>query len=194
MEKREITEEIQEVRNKILTVSSDSHFTEKLLEKYDLLKKQKNNVEVILDIRKEDIVKEYDFSAYKIIKCKTCYLFKTGGYIVVIKPFCKSVYEHLDTLTRMKDEYETFDDKKKELFDSMVLTTISFFDLPLVSFLDEDFMFETAEFLISKKMELFKKYLDVPLKEETEEDIIANHEFEEAEKMMEEMRKEAENA
>lgn len=193
------------VRAIIREVKKDSLHQQKtasLLDELVALQKQLDVEPTELHVAESEVVATYNFGAFSLIRCKTCIIFKTTGYRVVVKPIYTAnedggvLYSQMAALCEMKEKYDSVTKEEQELWNLVFNLSINILTLPLDAFADDEFLFEVGKFIVEKKRELYEKYIKKSenLKDETAEDEIKNDEFRQGIELAEEMKREADNA
>lgn len=187
-------EQQTEALNKLKTICNDTHFAEELLDRIISLQKQMDveATEIIVPVK--EVIKEYSFGAFTFIRCKTCVIFKSTGYRVIVRPYLKALYDHIISLLDMKDNEEKLSPEAKEVMEGMLNITILALSMPLDFFVNEDYMFNVANYVTNQKYEMYRKISETVLKEETEQDVIANEDFKQDALESEKVREEESNA
>lgn len=184
MDKKELKERLNEVKNQLRTNAKDVHFFDKLIDEALSLKGQMGVDPIALDCGKEE--DEWKGETFRITLTNKGVLYhEYGGYSVFVTPNNEALYNALADLVINKDEYANLEGESKENFEAL-LTIIAYnLSLPRISFLDREFPQEIA----IRTMEFIRKmYDDLMNKELQEETPKEDAEFKEATKALEELK------
>lgn len=181
MDKKELKERLNEVKNQLRTNAKDVHFFDKLIDEALSLKGQMGVDPIALDCGKEE--DEWKGETFRITLTNKGVLYhEYGGYSVFVTPNNEALYNALADLVINKDEYANLEGESKENFEAL-LTIIAYnLSLPRISFLDREFPQEIA----IRTMEFIRKmYDDLMNKELQEETPIEDAAFREATEALE---------
>lgn len=174
--KATIWSEIETTINQIKTNSKEAKFADKLIDKLLSLKGQYDVEPTRLYVPEKDVIKEYDNDNIRIVKCKDCIIWQhKGGFIFVVKPTMRALYEYIDDMLAMKDKYDELTDDEKSLYDASYFGMSLILQSPMFAVTDEEFFVECAMFIGEGIKKVSEKLLNQPLQEETP---IENAEFE----------------
>lgn len=189
MENKELKAKLDEVVNKIKTNSKDAHFASSLLD--DLLSLKGQMDVKPIDFNLGDRVDDFKGEFFEIVRTTEGAIFRTyGGLLFFVRPNLKSLYDSLVSFIDGKDEYDTMTDEEKERHD-LVLTVVSYIlTLPMYAFSDADFATKIATEVVAYLNKKYEEAMGEPLQEETP---VENAEYEEAEKNLDEIKKELVN-
>lgn len=166
MEKKELKERLNEVKNQLRTNAKDVHFFDKLIDEALSIKGQMAVDPIALDCGKEQ--DEWRGETFRITLTDKGVLYhEHGGYSVFVTPNNESLYAVLSDLVVNKDEYAELEGEKKENFESL-LTIIAYnLSLPRIAFLDRDFPQEIAIKTIEFLRKMYEELMDKELQDET---------------------------
>lgn len=184
MDKKELKERLDGVKNQLRTNAKDVHFFDKLIDEALSLKGQMSVEPIALDCGKAE--NEWFGETFRITLTNKGVLYhEYGGYSVFVTPNNEALYDVLSDLVVNKDEYAELEGEKKENFESL-LTIIAYnLSLPRISFMDRDFPQEIA----IKTMEFLRKmYEELMNKELQEETPNEDAEFKDATLALEELK------
>ena len=184
MDKKELKERLNEVKNQLRTNAKDMHFFDKLIDEALSLKGQMGVDPIALDCGKEE--DEWKGETFRITLTNKGVLYhEYGGYSVFVTPNNEALYNALADLVINKDEYANLEGESKENFEAL-LTIIAYnLSLPRISFLDREFPQEIA----IRTMEFIRKmYDDLMNKELQEETPKEDAEFKAATEALEELK------
>lgn len=179
---------LNECIDKLKFISNDAHFAESLINDLISAQKQLDIEPTLVHVPTKDIIKEYDYGHFKIIDTKGGIVFISTGFCQVVRPVQQSLYNQLKTLLILKDKYETYDEEQKETYNDVFFRTTLIILNPLICFSDDDYWMEQSKCLAEKQNALFEKLMDKPLQDE---DMVADDEFMEKVKVVEELKEEA---
>ena len=110
-----------------------------------------------------------------------------GGYTVVARPNLTSLVETIDEYVNSQDYVLDLNDKDRENF-HLSLSAFSYIvSLPTFAFSDLGFTYDIAGKIVSFLREKSEILLNEELKDETEEDILANEQFRTASEAVQEI-------
>lgn len=162
------------------------------------LKEQADIEPMAIDLKEDSKIATYDFKSFQIDRYKTAIIFRTTGFRVVSFPLYNQdenggpLYSQLVSLCEMKDEYENLDETNKQLYELVFNMVVSILSLPLDVFCNDELLFGIATDIAKRKAVFYRELAAMPLREETEEDMIANDQFRQLAVAAEELKKEAE--
>lgn len=201
---RAVNSKLKSVQREIVALCGDKAKAKHLIDEILSLQKQADIEPTELHVAESEVVARYEFGSFSIIRCKTCFIFKTTGYRIVSKPiFTKNedggvLYSHLDALCGLKEKElsNSLDETEKIILENLVTVTIPILAAPLFIFASDKDTVDVATLILDKLRLLGDKGLNAPLKEETEEDEMRNDAFRTQVmlELEEEKKKEADNA
>lgn len=175
-QKKTIWSEIETVINQIKTNSKDAKFADKLIDKLMSLKGQYDVEPTRLFVPEKDVIKEYDNDNLRIVRCKDCIIWQhKGGFTFVVKPTMRALYEYIDGMLAMKDNYESLSDDLRQLYEASYFGMSIILQAPMFAAADDEFFVDLATFVGDGVKKVSEKLLNQPLQEETP---IENAEFE----------------
>lgn len=164
---QEIQAKIDGVINEIVQCGSKVKRKE-LLERLLSLKGQYDVVPMLYDLPVDSIVKEYDFGTYTIIKTNKFIVYHNrGGMGIVISPRMKCLYEFVDHIIGMKDNYETLTDEEKKGYELLLLGMSTIFTFPCYAPVDDNFFSIMVSTIIGETQKLYERQMAKPLQPET---------------------------
>lgn len=175
-QKAKFWSEIETTINQIKTNSKDDKFADKLIDKLMSLKGQYDVEPTRLYVPEKDVIKEYDNDNLRIVKCKDCIIWQhKGGFTFVVKPTMRALYEYIDGMLAMKDNYESLSDDLRQLYEASYFGMSLILQAPMFAVADDEFFVDLATFIGEGVKKVSDKLLNQPLQEETP---IENAEFE----------------
>lgn len=164
---QEMKKEIDNIIDDI--VNSDSKIERRdLLDKLMSLKSQYDIIPVIYDVPIESIVKEYDYGAVRIIRTKKFIIYQIkGGMGIIVSPRMVALYEYLDNMLNMKDNYDNLSNEEKDGYDLLYLGINTLFNLPCIAVVDDKFFSSMVLKSIEESKELYERLIKKPLQDET---------------------------
>lgn len=181
MSNEELKKQLDEVVNQIKTNSKDAKFTDKLLDKLLSLKGQLDIEPTRVHIEEKDVIKEYDFDNVRYLRCKTCIVYEAkAGMKIIVTPSLKLLYEHLDILLNMKDNYDNLSDEGKKSYDILYSATSWIINVLIYSTIDDKLFFGIASD-VRKRFDDYVKSKEKQLQEETPKE---NADFEKMNELM----------
>lgn len=167
MEKKELKRQIDEVIKKIKTNSKDAHFADELTDELLSLKGQYDVEPTRLFVKESDVIKEYDFDSFRMLRCKQCIIYQVkGGYTIVVSPRMKSLYLHLNVLLDLKDRYENTEDDEKVVYTNLFVDTNWILNAPIIATSSDEMLSGIASDIYSRYKKFCDDALNAPLKDE----------------------------
>lgn len=163
--KSKLSEKIAQLKN----ICSDAVFADRLIDDLLSLKGQLSIEPTLVHIPLDNVIAEYDFEHFKIIKTLNGYVFKMTGYEQIIRPTCRTLYGQIDFLMETKDKYDTLSLKQKDMYDTFFQATTTILMNPAICFTDDDYWFDVVTYITKRQNELFEKLLDTPFQPEDAE-------------------------
>lgn len=170
--KRKLDEKIAELKN----LCKDTHHASKLINEILSLKAQLDIDPSIIHIPIESIEKdkdgkniEIDGGHYKLIRTKKGIVVSVNGYKIIVSSWIKSLYDQLDFFIESKMSYNLLTEEEKDNLDTLISGAMTILIYPLIGFYDDSWI-DVATDLTRRENDLFDKYLDMPLQEETLEE------------------------
>lgn len=127
------------------------------IDKLISLQKQLDVEPVEVVIESKDVIKEYDFGHFSIVRAKGAFMYKSSGYRLIIKPTLGKLYTILGYVFDIKDNYEESSDDEKRTFDNCINLIGVFFNIPLTTFIDNIYTVNLYEKIIESTNELFER-------------------------------------
>lgn len=175
MGKEKLKKQIKEVVSQIKTNSKDAHFADKLVDKLLSLKGQLDVEPTRIHIEEKDVIKEYDFGSTTYTKYKGGIIFHAkSGMDIVIRPGLHSLYEHINVMLEMKDNYEKLNEDMKKAYENIYTATSWLLTSPIYATIDDNMFFGIATDILKH----FDEYIKSKEKVLQEETPIENAEFE----------------
>lgn len=176
MEKQELKNKIEEVVNQIKTNSKDAKFADSLIDKLLSLKGQLDVEPMRFGIPEKDVIKEYDNDSIRFVRCKGYIAFQAkGGFSVFVSPRMSALYQHLEGLLDMKDNFDNLTEEQKEGYDTSYLYTSILMQIMLFAVFDAKMFADLSSDVMKRYKEFLDRYKNIPLQEETHKE---NAEFE----------------
>lgn len=120
-----------------------------------------------LIVKETDVIKEYDFDTFRIIRCKQCIIYQVkGGYEVVVSPRMNALHTNLSIILDMKDRYNTLSEDDKKVYNALLMATTWTMNAPLFSVIDDKMFFGIADYVMKIFDEYVKEKENAPLKDE----------------------------
>lgn len=171
----DIGAKIKEVKSQIKANSKDAHFADALIKELLSLKGQSDHQPMYLCVPESEVVKTYDFGSFTISNCKGGILFHTkGGYNAYVSPRVKILYEHLELLLNMKENYDGMDDEGHKAYGNLFTMITTVLMAPLMAPITAKGLADSANSLV----EIFNREANILANQPLmEEDYHANAEF-----------------
>lgn len=183
----DISSELKLVKDQIKMNSKDVHFADKLIADLLSLQKQKDQQPMYLCVPESEVVKTYDFGSFSISNCKGGILFHTkGGYNVYTTPRVKVLYEHLELLLSMKENYDTLTEEGRKSYDNLFLMLNAILMAPIMAPITAQGLVDTANAIVEIFDREAKTLANQPL---LDDDALANAEFDNMISATEELKK-----
>lgn len=184
MAEQQLQEKLKEVKAKIKANSKDAHFAEALIDELVGLQKQADIEPVELIVPCAEVEQTYRIDdVTTLVKTPKGYLYKYGNLTYVWIPF------GLNTLWQRINEFSEYlvKEERTEEEDIMISMVNRMLQWHTVAFLDPDSLIDSA--IASAKIlnDAVKRGQDMVKTKETQEDIKANIEFDDARKALEEI-------
>lgn len=135
-----------------------------------------------------DVIKEYDYGHFKLIRTKKNIVFHMAGMDMVIPPMMQTLYGQLNWLLDQKDNLMLLNDEQKEIYDALFGATMAILQASGIAFSNEEYYIDIATYITSKQNELFEKLLNEDLQPE---DPVADEEFNRTVEFAEQLKEEA---
>lgn len=168
-QKKELNNKLNAKITQLKNICKDAVFADHLIDDLLSLKGQLSIEPTLVHIPLVNVIKEYDFEHFKIIKTLNGIVFKMTGYEQIIRPTCRTLYGQLDYLLGLKDRYDTLTLEEKDIYDTLFQATATILMNPAICFTDDDYWFDVVTYITKRQNELFEKLLDTPLEPEDAE-------------------------
>lgn len=176
MGKKDIKRKLDEKIAELKILCKDTHHASKLINEILSLKAQLDIDPSIIHIPIESIEKdkdgkniEIDGGHYKLIRTKKGIVVSVNGYKIIVSSWIKSLYDQLDFFIESKMSYNLLTEEEKDNLDTLISGAMTILIYPLIGFYDDSWI-DVATDLTRRENDLFDKYLDMPLQEETLEE------------------------
>lgn len=167
--KKELNSKLNAKITQLKNICKDAVFADHLIDDLLSLKGQLSIEPTLVHIPLVNVIKEYDFEHFKIIKTLNGIVFKMTGYEQIIRPTCRTLYGQLDYLLGLKDRYDTLTLEEKDIYDTLFQATATILMNPAICFTDDDYWIDIVTFITKRQNELFEKLLSTPLQPEDAE-------------------------
>lgn len=183
---QKIEDKIKDLKQQIIANSKDAEWAKKMLVHLTSLQKQADVESVELVVPVKEVKRTLDFDAYTLKKTPRGILFTAkGGLHTFVESRMQAVHEMLDRVFYIRDN-PAEDDETKNLHSAYGDAVAYCLQAPIFCSLGEKTLFDVASTLLRCFDEHCKEnYENAELHEETEEDIKANADFENAGKAIE---------
>lgn len=168
-QKKELNNKLNAKITQLKNICKDAVFADHLIDDLLSLKGQLSIEPTLVHIPLVNVIKEYDFEHFKIIKTLNGIVFKMTGYEQIIRPTCRTLYGQLDYLLGLKDRYDTLTLEEKDIYDTLFQATATILMNPAICFTDDDYWIDIVTFITKRQNELFEKLLSTPLQPEDAE-------------------------
>lgn len=168
-QKKELNNKLNAKITQLKNICKDAVFADHLIDDLLSLKGQLSIEPTLVHIPLVNVIKEYDFEHFKIIKTLNGIVFKMTGYEQIIRPTCRTLYGQLDYLLGLKDRYDTLTLEEKDIYDTLFQATATILMNPAICFTDDDYWIDIVTFITKRQNELFEKLLSTPLQPEDSE-------------------------
>ena len=136
----------------------------------------------------DEVIKEYDFGTFRIIRCRGCFVYRSAGYRAVSMPVYNgdmsngggALYSAFSFLCDLRDRKESnlLGKDGQELYDTYLLALTTAMTYPLLMFQNDRFLVETVKAIHESRLRNISLPENPELKPETEEDMMKNQAFE----------------
>lgn len=168
MKNEELKKEMKNVIDQIRVNSKDARWADKLVDKLISLKGQMDIEPTRLYVPEKDVIKEYDNDNLRVVRCKDCIIWQhKGGFLFVVKPTMRALYEYIEGMLAMKDKYDELTDDEKQLYDSAYFGLSLILQAPMFAVADDEFFVDLATFIGDGVKKVSEKLLMQPLQDET---------------------------
>lgn len=168
-----------------IVACEDAATRKKLVDELMSLKGQYDVVPTLYDVPVDSVQKEYDFGAAKIIRTKKYIIYRImGGVSILVSPRMRALYEYLEHLLSLKDNYDSLTVDEKNGYDLLYLGISTLFTLPCHAVVDDSFFSTMVLTAIRETQSLYERLMSMPLQDETPEE---NAKFENEITMMDEI-------
>lgn len=168
MKNEELKKEMKNVIDQIRVNSKDARWADKLVDKLISLKGQMDIEPTRLYVPEKDVIKEYDNDNLRVVRCKDCIIWQhKGGFLFVVKPTMRALYEYIEGMLAMKDKYDELTDDEKQLYDSAYFGLSLILQAPMFAVVDAEFFVDLATFIGDGVKKVSEKLLMQPLQDET---------------------------
>lgn len=167
--KKELNNKLNAKITQLKNICKDAVFADHLIDDLLSLKGQLSIEPTLVHIPLVNVIKEYDFEHFKIIKTLNGIVFKMTGYEQIIRPTCRTLYGQIDYLLGLKDRYDTLTLEEKDIYDTLFQATATILMNPAICFTDDDYWIDIVPFITKRQNELFEKLLSTPLQPEDAE-------------------------
>lgn len=134
-------------------------------------------------IETKDVIKEYNFGAYRFTRTKNEIIFSTNGFKVIIKPWVASLYNVASYVLDLKDNENDLSDEEKNVLEVFPTRLASILFFPTTVFLDDEYMMDCFKFITERSAEMVDKIMKKQAEAENEAE---SNSFVEAIKTMDE--------
>lgn len=183
---QKIEDKIADLKKQIIANSKDAEWTKKMLVNLTSLQKQADVEAVELIVPVKEVKQTINFDAYTLKKTPRGILFTAkGGLYTFVESRMQAVYEMLDRVFYIHDN-PAEDEETQNLYSAYTDAVAYCMQSPIFCSLGEKTLYETATTLLRCFNEHCEEnYEKAELYEETEEDVKANTEFEQAQTAIE---------
>lgn len=187
--KRRLEESLVKTRNELLAMLPEGSGAEAKLDRLLSLKGQLSVDPAAVHVALKDIRGEYDFGAFRILRCRDCFVYRTVPLSTVVHPVYNgdlsngggSLYatlEELCDLREKKDGVEGLTDEEMQSYEIAVMLVSLAFSFPVMLFSDMEFAVDCYKYVMDRWTKALER-ISASLVEETDRDIAANRQFEE---------------
>lgn len=126
----------------------------------------------VIDIPNDSIQETYSFGAFTLIRAKTCIIFKSTGFRIVVRPYLRTLYGQLDFIMNKKKDYDAgnLDKEEMDLFDGYVSVTTMLLSLPLDVFSNDKYLFDVAKYIKERRSQYYEERMNKGLEFEADEE------------------------
>lgn len=166
MEKKDLKNKLNEVKNNIVSNAKDAHWMKNALDEALSLKGQLSVPSTPYDMG--EIVKSWNGDTFEMgITTHGAYYRTYGGYLVFAASNQISLYETIRDYVENQEEYEKLEGKEREDFELTLSAVTYVLNLNSFVFSDASFLFDTAGSIITFLREKSEQLLNQELQEET---------------------------
>lgn len=181
-EKRKTEDSIKTLTNQIISNSKDAKWTKEMLQQLAGL----YQMDKLIDVPLKDVKDIIDFDANVLYKVRDGYVWECkGGMTTHVSVRMSRVCAMLNTIFELHNKEDKTEDEQS-LYDSFSTAVAYIFQCPIFSSLNEMALFQNATAILNSYTEYCTEhYSNAEAVDETEEDIRANNEADNAAKAME---------
>lgn len=187
--RRKLETELLKTKDEILSMMPEGVDAKGILGKLLSIKGQLSVDPAAVHVAMKDVRGEYDFGAFRILRCRDCFVYKTVPLTAVVHPVYNgdlsngggnlyATLEELCSLREKKDGIEGLTDDEKNAYEIAVMLVSLAFSFPVMLFTDMEFAVDSYKYIMDRWMKSLGRISD-SLIEETDGDIAANRQFEE---------------
>lgn len=187
--RRKLETELLKTRDELLSIIPEKSGAESKLDRLLSLKGQLSVSPAAVHVDMKDVRGEYDFGAFRILRCRDCFVYKTVPLTAVVHPVYNgdlsngggklyATLEELCSLREKKDGIEGLTDDEKNAYEIAVMFVSLAFSFPVMIFSDMEFAVDCYKYIMDRWVKTLERISD-SLIEETDGDIAANRQFEE---------------
>lgn len=184
MEKKELKERLEKIKENIKSNSKDSLWSEKMLAEYKSVLGQLNHEPTLAHVPLKDIEKKLDGDEFEaaIMKDGSCVYRMRGGYTLIAPVGAASLCGAIRNIVESQEiEKELKDEDDAEAFKFGLTADTLCLGIPFFVFGDIELKYSIVDILIKYFERMENEVINnAELKEETEQDVIENEEFREA--------------
>lgn len=187
--RRKLETELLKTKDEILSMMPEGVDAKGILGKLLSIKGQLSVDPAAVHVAMKDVRGEYDFGAFRILRCRDCFVYKTVPLTAVVHPVYNgdlsngggklyAVMEELCTLREKQDGIEGLTDDEKNAYELAVMLVSLAFSFPVMLFTDMEFAVDCYKYVMDRWAKTLER-ISESLIEETDGDIAANRQFEE---------------
>jgi hypothetical protein len=196
MDKTELKNKLEEVKNLIITNSKDSHWAKNAIDELLSLKGQLDHEPTIMHLPIKNIEKSLSSDTFEmhVMKDGTAVYHVYGGLTITAAPNLQSLNGTITEYVNSQEYVTTMNEEDKEAFDLDLSAFGYIMSLPMLAFSDPEFKYNIASTIVQYLREKSEDLLAQELKEETIEDAQDNQRFKDATLALEELNEEIKKA
>lgn len=196
MDKTELKNKLEEVKNLIITNSKDSHWAKNAIDELLSLKGQFDHEPTIVHLPIKNIEKSLTSDTFEmhVMKDGTAVYHVYGGLTITAAPNLQSLNGTITEYVNSQEYVTTMNEEDKEAFDLDLSAFGYIMSLPMLAFSDPEFKYNIASTIVQYLREKSEDLLAQELKEETVEDAQDNQRFKDATLALEELNEEIKKA
>lgn len=162
------------LQNKIVALKSkieDKEFADSCIEAILSLKEQLDVEPTEIYVPTKDVIKEYVFGNYRLIRTKNEIIFSANGYKVIVKPWQFTLYGNMNYMLDLEDRKGELEEEEKGILKTLenILPFMLFF--PAMAFIKANFTADVYKYIIERSAKMMEGLLEEAKERPVDEEI-----------------------